>query len=179
MRWFKRLSEKNLQTTLSLQLHIGMIVHMQEHIWLYFCRINTIMDYDRILVMENGYVVEFDAPQQLLQNTNGHFYKMVHSNWRNLLLYYWINQCNDWEHWSLVLLSGPRGASEIHTNQIVCCWPVLTHMRNREHSYSQHTKSHSYQSGEQEWMLMPPMSPIIEDEEAQQRPLGPTTESLF
>lgn len=34
-------------------------------------RLNTIMDYDKILVLENGRVVEFDTPQELLNKPNG------------------------------------------------------------------------------------------------------------
>ncbi|KAF5297469.1 hypothetical protein FQR65_LT10005 [Abscondita terminalis] len=39
-------------------------------------RLTTIMDSDRVLVMDNGYAVEFDNPQILLKNTNGYFYKL-------------------------------------------------------------------------------------------------------
>ncbi|KAG0260927.1 hypothetical protein BG011_001527 [Mortierella polycephala] len=40
-------------------------------------RINTIMDSDRILVLDNGRVSEFDPPQTLLQNKNGIFYSLA------------------------------------------------------------------------------------------------------
>ncbi|XP_063223953.1 ATP-binding cassette sub-family C member 4-like isoform X2 [Bacillus rossius redtenbacheri] len=40
-------------------------------------RLNTIMDSDRVLVMDAGRMVEYDHPHLLLQNKNGHFYKMV------------------------------------------------------------------------------------------------------
>lgn len=40
-------------------------------------RLNTIIDSDRVLVMENGKIVEFDHPHLLLQNPNGHFTQMV------------------------------------------------------------------------------------------------------
>lgn len=40
-------------------------------------RLNTIMDSDRVLVMEAGIMVEFDHPHILLQNKVGHFYSMV------------------------------------------------------------------------------------------------------
>ena len=36
-------------------------------------RLNTIMDYDKVLVMEQGRVVEFDKPEILLQHKNGFF----------------------------------------------------------------------------------------------------------
>ena len=40
-------------------------------------RLNTIMDYDKVLVMEQGRVVEFDKPEILLQNKNGFFSCLV------------------------------------------------------------------------------------------------------
>lgn len=39
-------------------------------------RLNTIMDYDRVLVLDNGAVVEFDSPSNLL-SLNGVFKKMA------------------------------------------------------------------------------------------------------
>ena len=40
-------------------------------------RLNTIMDYDKVLVMDQGRVVEFDKPEVLLQNNNGYFCRLV------------------------------------------------------------------------------------------------------
>jgi ATP-binding cassette subfamily C (CFTR/MRP) protein 4 len=40
-------------------------------------RLDTVMDSDKILVLESGRVVEFDAPEVLLQNVNGFFYNYV------------------------------------------------------------------------------------------------------
>lgn len=40
-------------------------------------RLNTIMDSDKVLVMESGSMVEFDHPHVLLQNIRGVFTKMV------------------------------------------------------------------------------------------------------
>ncbi|CAG2176247.1 unnamed protein product, partial [Oppiella nova] len=40
-------------------------------------RLNTIIDSDRVLVMDAGRVREFDRPYRLLQNPNGMFYKLV------------------------------------------------------------------------------------------------------
>lgn len=40
-------------------------------------RLNTVMDSDRILVMDAGSVVEFDHPHILLKNKNGYLYSMV------------------------------------------------------------------------------------------------------
>ncbi|OQR87169.1 ATP-binding Cassette (ABC) Superfamily [Thraustotheca clavata] len=45
-------------------------------------RINTILDCDRILVMDKGSVAEFDAPSELLKNANGLFKNLV-DHWRD------------------------------------------------------------------------------------------------
>ncbi|KAJ8916752.1 hypothetical protein NQ315_013957 [Exocentrus adspersus] len=40
-------------------------------------RLNTVMDSDRVLVMDAGQIIEFDHPHQLLENPNGFFTAMV------------------------------------------------------------------------------------------------------
>jgi len=40
-------------------------------------RLNTIMDSDRVLVLDNGHVAEFDSPSKLLSDTSSIFYSMV------------------------------------------------------------------------------------------------------
>ncbi|OQR84874.1 ATP-binding Cassette (ABC) Superfamily [Achlya hypogyna] len=45
-------------------------------------RINTILDCDRILVMDKGSAAEFDAPAELLKNPNGLFTDLV-AHWRD------------------------------------------------------------------------------------------------
>ncbi|XP_018564796.1 multidrug resistance-associated protein 4-like [Anoplophora glabripennis] len=40
-------------------------------------RLNTIMDYDRVLVMSSGQAVEFAHPHELLQKSSGYFLQMV------------------------------------------------------------------------------------------------------
>ncbi|XP_076459189.1 multidrug resistance-associated protein 1-like [Babylonia areolata] len=42
-------------------------------------RLNTIMDYTRILVLDAGEIAEFDSPQELLQNPDSIFYDMAKS----------------------------------------------------------------------------------------------------
>ena len=39
-------------------------------------RLNTILDYDKILVLDKGKVAEFDAPQTLLKKADSQFYGM-------------------------------------------------------------------------------------------------------
>ncbi|TPX31925.1 hypothetical protein SmJEL517_g04837 [Synchytrium microbalum] len=40
-------------------------------------RLNTIIDYDRVLVLDQGRIVEFDSPKSLLSNPDSQFGKMV------------------------------------------------------------------------------------------------------
>ena len=40
-------------------------------------RLNTVIDYDRIVVMDGGKIVEVDSPHLLLQDTNGYLTKLV------------------------------------------------------------------------------------------------------
>jgi ATP-binding cassette subfamily C (CFTR/MRP) protein 4 len=40
-------------------------------------RLNTVMDSDKILVMDAGAMVEFDHPHNLLKNKDGFLFKMV------------------------------------------------------------------------------------------------------
>jgi ABC-type multidrug transport system fused ATPase/permease subunit len=40
-------------------------------------RINTVIDMDRIMVLHEGNLVEFDTPQNLLADSDSHFAKMV------------------------------------------------------------------------------------------------------
>merc|ERR1711968_103161 len=42
-------------------------------------RLNTIIDCDKILVMDSGKATEFEAPGVLLRNENSHFFQLVES----------------------------------------------------------------------------------------------------
>ncbi|XP_046342176.2 multidrug resistance-associated protein 1-like isoform X2 [Haliotis rufescens] len=44
-------------------------------------RLNTVMDYDRILVLDNGCVCEFETPSSLLQQPDSIFYSMAKAAW--------------------------------------------------------------------------------------------------
>jgi ABC-type multidrug transport system fused ATPase/permease subunit len=43
-------------------------------------RINTIIDYDKIVVMDAGHICEFDAPGNLLANPSSLFYALVNNS---------------------------------------------------------------------------------------------------
>lgn len=42
-------------------------------------RIKTILNYDRVLVLDNGKIIEFNSPQHLLNNKESFFYKLNNS----------------------------------------------------------------------------------------------------
>ncbi|CAG9826304.1 unnamed protein product [Diabrotica balteata] len=51
-------------------------------------RLHSVLDCDRVMVMDKGQIKEFDSPRVLLQNTNGAFYSMVkHAGLLNYLSY--------------------------------------------------------------------------------------------
>ena len=43
-------------------------------------RLSTIVKMDRIIVMDNGKIVEFDKPDVLLKNQNSLFYELYHKS---------------------------------------------------------------------------------------------------
>jgi ABC-type multidrug transport system fused ATPase/permease subunit len=49
-------------------------------------RLRTIMDYDKILVLGDGEVLEYDTPKQLLANSNGFLRSLVDSSSEKLEL---------------------------------------------------------------------------------------------
>ena len=46
-------------------------------------RIKTIISYDKILVLDNGKTIEFDSPENLLNDKNSLFYKLHQSPMTN------------------------------------------------------------------------------------------------
>ena len=40
-------------------------------------RLQTVMDSDRILVLDDGKVMEFDSPGKLLENSDGYLFKLI------------------------------------------------------------------------------------------------------
>lgn len=40
-------------------------------------RLNTIINYDRIMVLKNGNIAEFDTPERLLKDSNSELYRLV------------------------------------------------------------------------------------------------------
>lgn len=43
-------------------------------------RLNSISNYDEVLVLDNGNIAEYDTPSSLLENVNSLFYKMYQEN---------------------------------------------------------------------------------------------------
>ena len=62
-----------LQETIRTEFHDTTVLTIAH-------RINTILDSDRVLVMDNGHVAEIDPPGVLLQKKQSMFYKLVHGN---------------------------------------------------------------------------------------------------
>jgi len=59
-------------------------------------RLNTIIDCDKILVMDNGKAAEFEAPVLLLRNENSHFFQLVESMGKGTAKTY-LKQIEDYE----------------------------------------------------------------------------------
>ena len=49
-------------------------------------RIKTVINYDRIMVLNKGDIVEFDSPTKLLKNKNGLFYELYQQSMGNTLV---------------------------------------------------------------------------------------------
>lgn len=48
-------------------------------------RLHTVMDSDKVLVMDAGILVEYDHPHRLLQNKNGYLFKMVEQTGKSMM----------------------------------------------------------------------------------------------
>jgi len=59
-----------------------LMMMMMMMIMIVIYRLNTIMDSDKVLVMDNGAVGEFDTPSHLLADDRSMFYSLV-TNWEN------------------------------------------------------------------------------------------------
>ncbi|KAL9658224.1 hypothetical protein ABK040_012483 [Willaertia magna] len=57
-------------------------------------RLDTIIDADRIVVLDSGELVEIGKPMELLKNENGYFYKLVKETGKNYSLYL-RNMCKE------------------------------------------------------------------------------------
>jgi ABC-type multidrug transport system fused ATPase/permease subunit len=61
--------KKKIQRTIREELNSAIVITIAH-------RLKTVMDYDRILVLDEGRIVEFDAPWVLLQTPNSAFREM-------------------------------------------------------------------------------------------------------
>ncbi|XP_046556239.1 multidrug resistance-associated protein 1-like [Haliotis rubra] len=59
-----------IQETIRTEFHDSTVITIAH-------RLNTVMDYDRIMVLDQGHVVAFDSPSNMLQNTDSLFYKLA------------------------------------------------------------------------------------------------------
>ncbi|KAJ3652715.1 hypothetical protein Zmor_018655 [Zophobas morio] len=64
-------TDKLIQATIQKRFHKATILRIAH-------RLDNVMNSDKILVLDDGCVVEFGTPNGLLQNMNGYFYKYVH-----------------------------------------------------------------------------------------------------
>ena len=62
-------TEEKIQKALMLTMNNSTIITIAH-------RIKTIINYNRIIVLDNGSVLENDSPQNLLKNPNSHFYEL-------------------------------------------------------------------------------------------------------
>ena len=46
-------------------------------------KLDTILDFDKIALLDEGVLVEFDRPHELLSNTSSAFHKLYYSSYAN------------------------------------------------------------------------------------------------
>ena len=66
-------TEENIQKIINNGLHNCTIITIAH-------RINTIINYDKIIVLDKGNLVEFGRPEELLKNEKGEFYKLYNQS---------------------------------------------------------------------------------------------------
>jgi len=66
-------TEEKIQKALNLVFENSTVITVAH-------RINTIINYDKILVLDNGEIKEFDSPNNLLKNENSLFYELYHKS---------------------------------------------------------------------------------------------------
>lgn len=79
------------EATENVDPHTDVLIRSIIKIKFYTCTVLTIarsllgiMDSDKVLVMEEGKLVEFDHPSVLLQNSDGYLYKMVEESGKSI-----------------------------------------------------------------------------------------------
>ena len=65
------ITNMQIQDTLRHQFHESTVLNIAH-------RIDTVMEYDRVMVMSEGKVMEFGLPQVLLEDCNSMFYHLYH-----------------------------------------------------------------------------------------------------
>ena len=66
-------TEEKIQKALNLVFDNSTVITVAH-------RINTIINYDKILVLDNGEIIEFDSPKKLLKNEKSLFYELYHKS---------------------------------------------------------------------------------------------------
>ena len=73
LTWAFPKTKKKIQRTIREELTNAIVITIAH-------RLKTVMDYDRILVLDKGRVVEFDAPWVLMQTPNSAFREMCRNS---------------------------------------------------------------------------------------------------
>ncbi|XP_069682959.1 ATP-binding cassette sub-family C member 10 [Periplaneta americana] len=68
-------TDRHIQRTLRTSFQKSTVITIAH-------RVRTVMDSDRVLVMGDGQILEFDCPDTLLQDKESHFYKLAHQEFQ-------------------------------------------------------------------------------------------------